>query len=329
MKLKITGVLLAIFFSLTYVKAQGDGPRAYLLAPKGVTGVNLKWLNMDGNLIPSGTALIPGADIKGNIFPITLFHTFSLGGRFAQVYAMVPPGSATARARIGPPIGPVPVNEISTSGAADGFVAAKIGLLNAPALDVISFAKSPMRFSILGEFRFWFSGSYSADKLFNMGTNRNIFQFGLPMAIPLNNNRARATWLELAPALQLYTANNNPARSSTANKVEQKPMFIVESHLSHNFTPKLWGVGNLRLQSGGQTSADGVPDDNSVTGLGGGLGLGYQLLPPLGIFADYGWVFASTNQLRGNMLRLSVVFTYANVKKAMAAQPANNNGNQP
>lgn len=320
MKKYIIGILWVGLATLGRSFAQGDGPRAYLLAPKGVTGVNVKWLNMDGNLIPSGTALIPGADIKANIFPVTLFHTFSLGGHLAQVFAMVPPGSSTAKARIGPPIGPVPNNKLDASGTSDGFVAAKIGLLGAPALDVISFAKSPMRFSLFGEFRFWFSGSYDAAKLFNLGTNRNILQFGLPMAIPLNRNRARATWLELAPALQVYTDNNNPARSSSAQKVEQKPMFIVESHLSHNFTPKLWVVGNARLQTGGETSADGVPDDNSVTGLGGGIGIGYQVLPPLSLAADYGWVFASTNQLRGNMLRVSIVFSYANVKKAMAAQ---------
>ena len=105
--------------------AQGDGPRAYLLAPKGVTGINVKWMNMGGNLIPSGSVLIPGADISANIFPTTIFHTFSIGGRFAQVYGMIPKGSSTAKARIGPPIGPVPVNEISAKGISDGFLAFK------------------------------------------------------------------------------------------------------------------------------------------------------------------------------------------------------------
>ncbi len=314
-------LLIFLFISVSQIAfGQGDGPRAYLLAPKGVTGINVKWLSMNGNVIPAGTALIPGADIMANIFPTTIFHTFGIKGRFAQVFAMIPPGSSTAKATIGPPIGPVPVNEISASGRSDGFLAMKVGLFGAPALDVISFAKSEMQFSVFGEFRYWFSGSYDADKLFNLGTNRSILQFGLPMAIPLNQDRAKATWLELAPAIQFFTANTDPARSSSAELVEQEAMLIVESHLSHNFNPKLWAVANLRFQTGGQSSADGVKDNNSVTALGGGLGLGYQLLAPLGLEMDYGGVFISKNQLKGNMLRMSLVFTYANLNKL---NPAN------
>ena len=48
------------------------------------------------------------------------------------------------------------------------------------------------------------------------------------------------TWLEIFPSIQLYTANNDPARGSFTEKVEQDPMLIIESHLTHNFTKKLW-----------------------------------------------------------------------------------------
>ncbi|GMQ26734.1 hypothetical protein Aoki45_34170 [Algoriphagus sp. oki45] len=295
--------------------AQGDGPRSYLLSPKGVTGINVKWLGMSGNLIPSGSVLVPGAKITADIFPITLFHTFSVKGRFAQVFFMVPPGSSTARATIGPPIGPIPVNELSASGTSDGFFAFKLGLLGAPALDVQTFVTSDMKFSLFGELRFWYSGTYTSEKLFNLGTNRGTFQLGLPMAIPLNKIRAKATWLEIAPSLQIFSANTDPARGSSTSRIEQKPMLILENHLSHNFNPKFWGLLNLRFQTGGQTSADGVKDENSVTALGGGVGFGYQLLPPLGFEVDYGGVLLSQNELKGNMLRMSLIFTYVNLKK--------------
>ena len=270
---------------------------------------------MDQNLIPAGNALIPGAEIHVDIFPITLFHTFSIGDRIVQAYVMVNPGTATAKAMAGPPIGPIPGNELSANGFSDGFVGFKVGLKGAPALNVKEFAGSPMRFSMFADVRLWYSGTYSADVLFNLGTNRVTFQLGLPLAIPLNQNRARAIWLEVAPSIQFFGTNNDPARSSTADKVEQKPLFIVENHLSHNFIPKLWAVANLRFQYGGETSADDVEDDNTITILGGGLGIGYQILPPLGIAADYGGEFLSANEAKGKMFRLSVVFTYANLKK--------------
>jgi Putative MetA-pathway of phenol degradation len=312
---KSISVFALLLISYVDISAQGDGPRAFLLAPKGVTGINVKWLNLDQNIIPAGTALIPGAEIHVNVFPITLFHTFSLGGRIAQAYAMINPGSATARAKIGPPIGPIPVNELSADGISDGFVAFKIGLKGTPALNVLEFAKSPMQFSLFADARFWYSGTYSSDDLFNLGTNRFAFQLGLPMSIPLNKSRSSATWLEIAPSIMLYGDNNDPARSSTANKVSQAPLFLLENHLSHNFTPKFWAVANLRFQFGGETSADGVKDDNAMSIMGGGLGVGYQLLPPLSIAADYGGVLLSDKDAKGKMFRLSVVFTYANLNK--------------
>lgn len=311
-------ILIICFFVLIIPLtgiAQGDGPRSYLLAPKGVSGINAKWLGMSSNVIPSGTALIPGADITADIFPITLFHTFSLAGRFAQVYGMMAPGNSDATARIGPPIGPIPTNSISASGFADGFLALKVGLHGAPAMNLIEFAQAPMQFSLFGEFRFWYSGTYSADDLFNLGTNRNTLQFGIPMAIPLNTNKGRATWLEVSPAVQFFTKNSDPARASSANEVSQEAVFILENHLSHNFSPKFWGVANLRFQYGGETKADGVGDGNTIKAMGGGVGIGYQIATPLQVVAEYNGVLASS-ELKGNMFRVSLIFAYANVKKA-------------
>jgi Putative MetA-pathway of phenol degradation len=319
-KLKL--VMLALVIA-SAVFAQGDGPRAYLLAPKNVSGISAKWLTMNQNIIPAGSALVPGADIDVNVFPIGLFHTFSLGGRFAQMLAVITPGSATASATKVPPSFPFPRTSLKASGISDGLVAFKLGLYGAPALNAVEFAKAPMRFSVFGEARYWYSGTYESSKLFNLGTNRGTFQFLVPLAIPLNNNRGRATWLEIAPSISFFTANNDPSRnpipgSTRVDKVTQAPLFIIENHLSHNFTPKFWVVGNLRFQQGGQTSADGVKDDNTMTILGGGAGLGYQILPFLGAYADYGGIITGDNNAKSNMFRLSVTFSYLNKKKLEA-----------
>jgi outer membrane protein OmpA-like peptidoglycan-associated protein len=319
-------LLISVFFSQS-IAAQGDGPRAYLLAPKNVTGVSAKWMNMNQNIIPAGSALVPGADIRVDVFPIGLFHTFSLGGRFAQVLAVVTPGSATASAIAVPPSFPIPKTSLDASGISDGFVAFKLGLAGAPALNAVEFAKATMRFSVFGEARYWYSGTYESGKLFNLGTNRSTFQFLVPMAVPLNNNRAHATWLEIAPSLSFFAANNDPSRNPTpgskqVQKVTQSPLFIIENHLSHNFTPKFWVVGNLRFQQGGQTSADGVKDDNTMSILGGGGGLGYQLLPFLGAYADYGGIIFGDKNAKSNLFRLSVTFSYVNKKKLEAEMKA-------
>ena len=41
-----------------------------------------------------------------------------------------------------------------------------------------------------------------------------------------------------------------------------------------NFTPKLWASLDLRYQYGGETTTDGVKDDNRIKQLGGGVALG-------------------------------------------------------
>jgi hypothetical protein len=46
-----------------------------------------------------------------------------------------------------------------------------------------------------------------------------------------------------------------------ANVLEQDPLFVVESHLLHNFNPKLWGSIDLRYRYGGETTTDGVANE--------------------------------------------------------------------
>ena len=166
--------LVFLLLIQSVISAQGDGPRAYLLAPKGVWGVNIKWLNLDQNIATSNI-FVPGADISADVFPVTLFHTFSFKNRFSQAYFMFNPGSATATATGIPPELPIPPGtSLDASGFSDGLLGFKRGLKGAPAISIADFAKSPMQFSLFADARIWYSGSYESSKLFNLGSNRFI-----------------------------------------------------------------------------------------------------------------------------------------------------------
>jgi Putative MetA-pathway of phenol degradation len=296
--------------------AQGDGPRSFILLPKGVWAVNARWMNMNQNINPTGTILVPKSEIKIDVFPITLYHTFSLANRFAQLSVMVNPGSVSGSALNVPPVIPLPTTTISASGLSDGFIAFKMGLAGAPALDVVSYMKSPMQFSLFADLRYWYSGTYDEKKALNLGTNRPTYQIGLPMAIPLNHNMKRATWLEISPSIMMFGDNNEPALGTRADKIEQAPLFSLENHLSHNFTPKFWAFANLLYRLGGRTTTDGVENDNKQNILGGGLGVGYQFLPFLGAYADYGTILSGgPNNANSDMIRIALNFTYVNTKK--------------
>jgi len=273
-------------------------------------------MGLSQNLNSTGTILIPQASVDVDVFPITAFRTFSLGGRFAQFSVMVNPGSVTASAKKVPPVIPLPTTSVTASGLSDGFVALKLGLAGAPALDVKSYMKAPMQFSLFADLRYWYSGSYDAKKAVNLGTNRATYQIGLPMAIPLNNDMKHATWVEINPAVLIFGANNQPPLGTFAKKIEQAPMFSFESHISHNFSPKFWVFGNALYRAGGATTTDGVKNDNAFNALGLGAGVGYQFLPYLGGYADYGGIISGgPTDARSDMIRIALSFTYAKIPK--------------
>ncbi len=313
--------LVCFYLTQPNIYAQGDGPRAELFAPTGVWGVNPKYLHLEQNLLPAGNILVEGANFEIDVFPTTFFHTFGIGANYARVLAMVNPGSGKATANINPQI-PVPIDELSFDGISDGFVAFEMGILNTPATNVMEFAKLEPEVRLTGQFRLWYSGSYDSSKLVNLGTNRFALEFRSSLLIPLFKSlEQKQTWIEFVPKLQFFTDNNDPARSSSASKIEQDPFFMIESHLSHNFNKKLWASLDLGYQYGGSTAADGVSDNNTINFMGGGVSLGYQILPYLGAYGSYGTdFFNGKTGVNAEMLRFSVVFTYVNLKKIEPAQ---------
>lgn len=292
--------------------AQGDGPRNFILAPKGVWGVATNWMYLNQNLLPAGNFLVSDADINATVHPTTLFHTFGIKDRYAQVLVMVNPGSANGRLEDAPSL--LPSDELSASGFSDGFVGLNLGLINAPALNVNEYSKHEHAFAMFALFRLWYSGTYDRSKLLNLGTNRLAFEIGTPMTFALHNNPKRATWLEVYPNVLFFTNNNAPARSAMAEETTQKPLFIVENHLTHNLSSKLWAGIDLRYQYGGQSASDGVEDNNRINILGAGLSLGYQFLPFLSGKATYGRILMGDNDASSEMMRATLIFNYVNMK---------------
>ncbi len=293
--------------------AQGDGPRQLLWGPTGATTVVFKWMNMNQNVLPANI-LVKDSDVRIDVFPISLVHNFGLGGRFAQVMFTAIPGKVTGT--LNPTSPGVPNPELSADGLADGFVSFKLGLVNQPALNVKEFvAHKHKTFSMMSYFRVWYPGSYDEDKPINLGSNRLTFELGFPMNIYLGKNPKRPTWLEIYPDIHLFTTNNSPTIVSQADETQQLPLFSLENHLSHNFTDKFWASADLRYQYGGSLKVDGEKQDNAINALGGGLTAGYQILPPLGANIFYGTVLTSPENVKSNIFKLTVLFTYVNMKK--------------
>jgi hypothetical protein len=307
MKEIFTG-LLFIFLFPSQVLAQGDGPRSSLAFPTGLTGLSVKWLWMEQNLVPSGTIFRPDASVKVSVFPIAVYHSFRIGKQAAQVIGAIVPGSTSGLVQTQVPGG----GGISfkSSGWADGFLGFKLALMGNPARNLTEFASSAPRFSMHGFIRYWYSGTYRTDKAISMGTNRQTLHFSLPMAIPFGKNKKQPFWLEITPGFELYTKNRNPNSVSGGQVITQLPVASLESHLTKNLTPKFWAGIGQRYYYGGETFLDEIGDNNKMSVLALGLILGYQFTPALGGSLTYANVVYGYQNAAIEMFRFGISYNF-------------------
>jgi hypothetical protein len=284
------------------VHAQGDGPRVYLPAPTGISPVSLTWMDMDSNFNFAGTILVPDAGVNASIYALNYNRFFSIGGRLAEVWVTGIGGSVDGFVSLenGDQVG------ASTSGFGDPYVAMRVGLFGAPALDPQRFAQHKHGFSLyalVGLTLPW--GEYDSDSVLNLGTNRWSLRLGLPMAIPFGARGA--TWLEIHPNVYLFGDNDEPFRADIRSQDE---LYIVETHLSQNFTEKFWVSLDLRYQYGGETTTNGVRDDNGMNQWGGGASVGYSFSRRWSGFFGYGKVFGGNDDANGTMWRARLIFIF-------------------
>lgn len=313
-KLDVSGIFIVLFLLTSLsVFSQGDGARNLLWGPKGTFVFIPKWMSVNQNITP-GNVFIKDADLHINAFPLTFVYNFGLGNRFAQVLVNAVPANVSGSLVASQPGLPAP--ELSSSGFSDGFIGFKIGLVNQPALNVYEYQKYEKHtFSMMFYGRMWYSGSYENKDPLNLGSNRLTFELGFPIDLWLSKNPKRATWLEIYPAIHMYTPNNDPLIITMANKTQQHALYSIDNHLSHNFTDKFWASADVRYQYGGDVEVDGVAQDDKMNILGAGVTAGYQVLPMLGLNMTYAGVLAGYNGAQSNMFRITAVLSYANLKK--------------
>jgi hypothetical protein len=288
----------------TRAEAQGDGPRSQTLLPTGYNFVVPAYLHLSGDYDFSQTVLLPGAEVKSDIFVITYMRAFGIGGRYTQIWVNPIFGSIDANGTV---LGRT-INR-STAGLGDAVVSFKFGLVGTPALGIPEFVKQPQTFQLSAFVSTTMpTGSYDKDELLNLGTNRWAVRVGAPMVMPFGSNTARATYLEVFPSVSFYQDNDEPTGRATVK--EQDPLFQLETHLSHNFNQKFWMSGDLRYFGGGETTTDGISDDNEISDTGGGVSAGYALAKFLSVQASYGARFTTGDQKSLHMFRMKLALMF-------------------
>jgi hypothetical protein len=262
--------------------AQDDGPRVYQLAPEGAKTFTVFAVVKRGNETPESGDVILGSTIDTDVLVFRYAQTFNLGGRQLTPFVILPVGGV--RSTVQQPGGAI---QNSSSGLGDAQIGAVIGLFGEPALSPEAYAAYRPVFSTGLLARVFFpTGAYSASEPVNFGSGRFSYQLGLPTTFLLGQSYLYPTLtaFEVLPTVTFYSVNTHPF---DANEVSKAPQFALETHLTHNFGPKVWLSADMLYRQGGETTTDGQPDDNATQGWSAGMTAAYRLLPKATLILTY------------------------------------------
>lgn len=273
----VAGVLA--FASLPSVATAGSA-RDYLNAP-----VNTWLFNYGGSYSTSvtpedGTDTIPGVRSSVLTQSLVITRIMDYWGRTGGLSLVLP------YAYIGTSAGPF---SASTNGLSDIGFLWQMNIFGAPALTREQFASFvPQTFSSFHLLVTTPLGTYHAKSPINPGANR--WTVSPQVHLSYTNDRGR-TWIETYVTGRFFTDNNN-YQVNGARTLSQKPMLLVEEHVSRNITDRLWLSADAYYNVGGETSIDGLEQDNMANTLRIGAGMGLTLWPGTVLGLNYERVVA-------------------------------------
>ena len=160
-------------------------------------------------------------------------------------------------------------------------------------------------------------GQYDADKLVNLGQNRWFGRIALPFKYHFGVfSRGYMKSLEVTPSVWLFAENDD---FLGGRKLENKPLWQLEAHLTSDFTPNFWGSLDLLYRGGFQSEINGdeVGDELDIGDIG--FTLNYQVNDNLGIRTGFSSNVFGDSDLDSSMVRLQFVYGWhrdnENIKK--------------
>jgi hypothetical protein len=148
------------------------------------------------------------------------------------------------------------------------------------------------------------TGAYDRSQPINLGSNRWGLQFGLPFVYYLGESFSDPALMsfELLPSVTFYSTNNQPYR---ATKSTQAPVYQLEGHITRNLSSRLWISLDGLFSYGGETTTDGVRDDNQQRAFGLGATVSVAVGSQASVQLSYGVPVSSNNSgVNGHLLRL-------------------------
>lgn len=284
----------------------GDGPRAYFIVPADTNILSAYYYWVDSDLSVDGTFTIDGT-LRNNIFALQYTRTFDVGGRNVGLFGLVP--YVAVNGNLDVPGRPV---SFESQAFGDFLIGGVIGLAGNPALTPAAYVSATpgLEVGLFAKLTLP-TGDYDADSAVNIGANRYSFQLGVPVVWYLGKSYLdpALTTIEITPAVLFFTDNEDPGNG--ASSTGQAPLYTLEAHLTRNFGSANWLSLDALYTWGGETSADGVEDDNPREALGLGASWNVAFNPQTSLKVSYGTnVYANENGGEGQLVRLILTRTF-------------------
>lgn len=243
--------------------AQDLEPRAYVNTPVGMNFLVAGYAYTTGGAVLDSSVPIEDADIDIHGEILAYARSFGLQGRSGKFDAIL----ATAQLDGTATVGGVP-REREVSGLADARLRVSYNLYGAPALTLEEHKDWNQDLLVGVSLQMIVpTGQYDDDKVVNLGSNR----WGFKPELGVSKSFGKLT-LEVDTALTVYTDNEDYLDGKTR---EQDPIFAVQAHAVYSLHRAIWAAFDVTYYVGGETTVDGVQNDDELSSVrvGGTLSL--------------------------------------------------------
>lgn len=279
------------------------GPRAFSDAPVGTQAFAFTYDRTD-----IGIGINPdtrsSVDTVSDAVYFSYTRYFDLGGKSASVLVSIPFVSIESTVNIGNESYP----GLSEKGMTDPFLQFNYPLIGGDTKTLQEFFQTEPGFAMSLHTGVRVPlGKYDSSTPLNVGANRFEFRLGLPMSYT-RGTPTKQTSFEFIPVVYFFEDNDDPFG---ATNISQDSAYQLEFHLTHDFSPAVWGAVNAIHVWGGETTTDGEAGNNDFDYWGASATVGMRLSQSLSASATYGGPLKTKNANQdGNQFKIGLTYTF-------------------
>jgi len=260
-------LLLALWAGTTVVNAQELEPRAYSAAPVGTNFLLASYALLSGDVLTDPSLPISNIQARINSFAAGYVRVFDLAGRTASVGLLAPFASGNVSGNVfdAP-------TQVHRAGLGDIRLRMAVNLYGSPALTSAAFAKHPPGTTIGASLTVVApTGQYEPSHLINIGTNRWAFKPEFGLSQPFGK------WFTEVSAGVWFFADNNAFLGNQQRR--QAPLGVLQLHGGYTFRPSFWLAADAGFYAGGNTTVNGVANQDRQQNSRYGITLSLPVAP--------------------------------------------------